>query len=149
MLRLKEHEARARRRVTRDPVGESLTLQSERDEADINRIVGKYRAGALVEHVNKHQGDYADYTGFPQTYFEAMQQVVEANEMFDSIPADIRKRFNNDPQEFLDFVSTPGNRDELVKMGLAKAPLRAETPDEATLPLPLEVSQPETAEGGA
>lgn len=146
MLKLKEHEARVRRRVQFATSGESLTLQSDMADANINNIIAKYRKGQLVDHVAKYQGEYGDFTEFPDNYHEAMIKVAEANSMFESVPADIRTRFNNDPGEFLSFVLDPANGAEMVKMGLKKPPLRAETPAERDNPVGLSTGNP--PEGG-
>jgi hypothetical protein len=40
------------------------------------------------------------------------------------IPSEIRKQFNNNAGEFFNFVQDPNNQPELVKMGLATAPIK-------------------------
>ena len=41
-----------------------------------------------------------------------------AQDMFESLPADIRTKFGNDPGRFLDFVEDPQNEEELIELGL-------------------------------
>jgi len=38
---------------------------------------------------------------------------------FATLPSHVRRRFENDPQEFLAFMADPANQDEVIKMGLA------------------------------
>lgn len=38
------------------------------------------------------------------------------------MPSEVRKRFGNNPGVFMDFVSNPDNKEELVKLGLAVKP---------------------------
>lgn len=126
------------RRHTLTCKGPSLTRQSFAQECDINYILRKYQKTGLVEHVNKFQGNYADLTDIP-TYQDALNKVIEANDAFSSLPSSIRKRFGNDPEEFLAFVSDPTNADEMVQLGLAhKLPI----PPSTTEPLSPEDAPP-------
>jgi len=96
--------------------GHSLTKQSFKDECDINQIIAKaVRTGVLPEG---SQGLYSDVSDVP-SYQESLELVKRATEQFEALPAKLRKRLNNDPQEFLSFVHDPENIDELVKYGLA------------------------------
>lgn len=95
----------------------SLTKQSSKDDCDINNILAKYQRTGLLEFVNERQPQYADFSGFD--FHGSMQVVAKANEMFSDLPATVRKRFNNEPSEFLAFVDDPNNFDEAVKLGLA------------------------------
>ena len=97
--------------------GPSLTHQSFKRECDINTIMAKYQKTGLVDHVANHQGDYSDLTDVP-TYHDAMNKIISANQSFSTLPSSIRKKFSNDPAEFLDFVSNPENIEEMQKMGL-------------------------------
>lgn len=97
---------------------ETLTTQAEKDECDINTIVARFGLTGELP------GDLAmpvsgDFTGFPN-FHTAMNKVIEAQEEFMRIPADIRARFNNDPQMFMDFLGDEKNRDEAKKLGLLK-----------------------------
>lgn len=97
--------------------GASMTKQAFKRECDINHIMAKYQKTGLIDHVNVHQGDYSDLTDVP-TYHDAMNKVISANESFATLPSNIRKQFNNNPAEFLDFVSNPDNQDAMRQMGL-------------------------------
>ncbi|AXL15592.1 internal scaffolding protein [Microviridae sp.] len=102
--------------------GESRTHQAHKDECDINRIMQKWAKTGVVEHRNTFQGQYADFTNTPGDYQEAMNQILEANAMFMSLPSGVRRRFGNDAGSFLDFATDPENAAELQKMGLTKPP---------------------------
>lgn len=107
--------------VQKQTVGESLTKQSFHDETEINNIMRRYRETGIIEHVKKYQGRYGEFDTVPD-YQTALNRLHEAQEMFMSLPADIRKRFQNDPGEFLAFATDPKNADELIEMGLAERP---------------------------
>lgn len=99
----------------------SLAKQGSKDECDINFIMRKYEKTQLLDHLNQHQGDYANLIGF-EDYQTSLNLIREAEEVFGSIPSAIRTRFENDPSVFLNFVQNPDNADELVEMGLANRP---------------------------
>lgn len=107
-------------RVQFETVGPSLTRQESKQECDINRIMQRFEKTGVLEHRNRFEGAYGDFIDAPQSYHEAVNSVLEAQDMFMSLPAKVRKRFGNDPAEFVDFVGDPSNREEMAKMGLLK-----------------------------
>jgi phage internal scaffolding protein len=110
----------SRYRVSLD-CGPGLAQQHFKDECDVNRILAKYQRTGLIDHVNRFNGDYADLSDVPD-FQASLDAVISAQEAFLTLPSSVRKQFDNDPAAFLDFVHNPDNRDEMVKMGLAKAP---------------------------
>lgn len=108
-----------RERLAFATTGESLTHKSMAAECDINQIMLKWQKTGVIEHRNTFQGQYSDFTNTPTDYQEAMNQVLEADEMFSSLPSSVRKRFANDPANFLEFVGDPTNIPEMIKLGLA------------------------------
>lgn len=112
------------------PMGPSRTKQSFVEESNINTIMAKYEKTGLIEHQNKYgEGRYTDMPN-EADFHEAMSLVAEANSMFADLPAGIRRRFDNDPGEFLEFVDDDANRDEMREMGLL-GPETAPEPDPA------------------
>lgn len=96
----------------------SLTEQSHKDSCDINKILERYaRTGELPTMINSDPR-WGDFTDVP-SYQKALEIVGHAQDQFESLDAPIRKRFGNDPQEFLAFASDPKNLPEMVKLGLA------------------------------
>ena len=100
---------------------ESRTNQSMAPDTDINNIMKRYEKTGLLDHVNRYQGDYGDFTNVPVDYHDAMNIVRAADEMFMSLPATVRSRFENDPGKFLAFVENPENASAMVEMGLASS----------------------------
>lgn len=94
---------------------ESLAIQSARDEADINTIVRRFGlTGELPSQVAMpRSGDFTDIPDF----HTAMNMIRSTQEAFMSIPADIRARFSNDPQQLMEFLENDANRDEARKLG--------------------------------
>ncbi len=124
--------------VRHHPSGPSLAKQSFREECDINTIMKKYEKTGLIEHLNRHQGDYGNFIGY-EAYHESLNKLLAAQEAFASIPSSIRRKFGNDPAEFLEFAQNPENLDQMIEMGLAppKRPeARTEEPPAPGDPLP-------------
>ena len=99
----------------------SMTQQQFKDECDINKIMDRYlRTGILSDPLNtRGPGTYADFTEMGD-YMENMNKVVEAREMFESLPAKVRERFANNPANMIEFVLDSSNKDEAIKLGLLK-----------------------------
>lgn len=119
-------------RLEWQPEGESMTEQSHELETNINRIMAKYQATGILNHVNKKQPIFGDFSEVPD-YATALDLVITAQESFMQLPAKIRAKFANDPAQFLDFVGNPDNAEALVDMGLANPPQK-NTPDTETAP---------------
>lgn len=116
----------------------SLTQQQFKEEADINTIVDRFlRSGVLPTPVNMPQ--YVDYEGVFD-FQSAMNVVRAADENFMRLDAKIRSRFNNSPQEFLEFFADPANTEEAIRLGLA-IPQQAATVTDVTAAEP--ASKPE------
>lgn len=111
----------SRQRVSISTKGETITQQHFKKECDINNILAKYQKTGLVSHVSKYRGVYSDLSE-PVDYQTALNVVIAAQESFDSLPSSLRKRFNNNPQEFLVFVDDPVNVDEMRSLGLLNIP---------------------------
>jgi len=108
------------RRVQKDFTGVvSMTKQSHKEECDVNNILEKYRKTGLMTHIKNGGAVYGDFSNIA-SYKEAVDSVRLASETFMQLPANIRKKFDNDPGVFLDFTSDPKNLDEMRKLGLLK-----------------------------
>jgi len=95
----------------------SLTQQQFAEEADINTIVDRFlRSGVMPTPTQMPQ--YVDYEGVFD-FQSAMNVVRAADENFMRLDAKVRSRFNNSPQEFLEFFANPENTQEAIRLGLA------------------------------
>lgn len=99
----------------------SRALQSQAQDADINVIVKRFGVtGQLPQGLRlPTYGDFSEVVD----YRTALDAVRAAEASFMEVPAEIRRRFGDDPQAFVEFCSDEKNYDELVKLGLAKARL--------------------------
>lgn len=105
-----------------DPDACSLTQQHFKDECDVNKIMEKFRKTGVITHVRNVQGHYGDFSVLP-SYHEAKNAILAADDMFMSLPAEIRARFDNDAGDFLDFTQNPANKDEMIALGLIPKPV--------------------------
>ena len=96
------------------------TRQAHKDECDINVIMGKYLKNGLISHVNEYQGEYGDFAAID--FHEAMNTVIEAQNMFETVPSEIREQFGNDPGAFLEFAVNPDNEERMQELGLVPRP---------------------------
>jgi phage internal scaffolding protein len=97
----------------------SRTDQSQKDECDINNIVERFQQTGIIEHLNTQTPQFGDATQVPGDFTESMHMIMAAQEMFDELPSDVRKFFDNDPQSFLTYAQDPSNAETLVELGLA------------------------------
>lgn len=103
------------------------TLQQYKDDADINTIVRRFGVTGEMPIAGRapYYGDFSNV----MDYHAALNAVREAESMFGQLPAELRKRFDNDPGKLLELVEDPDRFDELVELGLARAkPVAAQEP---------------------
>lgn len=95
---------------------ESKTIQSGKDDADINVMMRRFGVTGMIPQVPVPP----TYKEFSEVfdYQSAMNLVLAGQKSFMALNADVRERFNNDPAKFLAFVENTANDDELRKMGL-------------------------------
>lgn len=119
----------------RDP---SLAQQSFKDETDINVLLERFKVtGQMPQGIRLPE--YGDFTGLTD-FRTAMGALLSAQDEFMKLPADVRARFGNSPQAFLEFCSDKDNLGELRKMGLAPdvvAPPPKEVLDVRVVPDPV------------
>jgi phage internal scaffolding protein len=98
--------------------GEGITEQCHKKQCDMNHILKDYKRTGFIRHSKENQGRYDDIS--VQDFQDAMFKVAEATNMFNDLPANLRKDFNNNPAEFLGFVQNPDNQEKLQQMGIIR-----------------------------
>lgn len=132
------NEEGTRRRVQLICEGKSLTEQSHKNEVNINKIMAKYKKTGFINRTNKVPlfGDFTTANDF-QTI---QNKLAKANSDFMSLPAEYRKRFDNDPAKLIEFINNPENAEECFQMGLIEKPVpeiinsEISSPEEAVMP---------------
>lgn len=106
----------------------SLTVQSARKECDINEIVRRFGVTGELPVSRRVPLDVGFYDLVD--FRSCLDAVRRAEQSFESMPANVRSRFDNDPGKLVDFVMDDKNRAEAEKLGLVRpAPAPAPSPD--------------------
>ena len=67
--------------------------------------------------LNKRQGLYFDSTSMPKTFAEAQNAILALNQEFEKLPAEIKNKFNNSPEQY---IAAYGSKEWGDKMGIIK-----------------------------
>lgn len=105
--------------VHTDTEGHSMTQQQFKQECDINYILSRYTEYGYCEHVMGVEPKYMDCSSLTaKTFQEHLDFALDFEEHFDSLPQEIRDRFEDDPALMMEFLSDEANYDEAVKLGI-------------------------------
>lgn len=109
--------------VPHDPVAlvfpdDGRAKQEFAEECDINTIMARYaKTGTVPTNVGQpFYGDFADLPSFQ----EAHEIIRLAEEAFMSLPATVRREFDNDPGAFVRFAEDEANLEQMRLWGLAR-----------------------------
>jgi len=94
--------------------------QSHKDEVNINNIVKRHGIDLIAKTAALQQFKFDDNPN--NDFQEIMNAILKAQDSFSSVPSDIRKQFDNNPAQFMDFIHNPDNQQQLIDWGLASAP---------------------------
>lgn len=113
-------------------VGPSATRQEFLEECDINTLMKKYEGHAgtgpgMLQHQDPAMF-YADFTDLPQSLLEYHAFMDRAQFSFMSLPASVRKEFDNDAALFVEFATHPDNLEQMRTWGLAPPAPKAPEP---------------------
>lgn len=115
---------------------EGRTKSEFMDDVDINKIIQRYkRTGNLPDSTRlalKRYEDVSEVTDYHQLY----DRLHAAQDAFQSLPAAVRKKFNNDPGQFLAALDTKEGQDILVEAGLASRNVPNSPPEVPPAPVP-------------
>lgn len=132
--------------VFADIFGPSKTRQEFSDECDINQIMARAEASGVFPFKDPAPPVFIDFVGMPDLQ-DAMAAMFDAEAAFMSLPALVRKEFDNDPIRFVEFASDGSNLPRLRELGLAEPEKVKEPPMEVRI-VP-EAGSPPTAPAGA
>jgi phage internal scaffolding protein len=113
----------------------SMTKQSLKDDADVNKIIKRYNKTGVLPNMNKLEAIYGEITS--QDLQDALNKVDQSYEAFQEVPADIRAQFSNDAGAFIDYATNPANIDQMRAWKLAPTPPEpTPTPEPTSEPTP-------------
>jgi len=103
---------------------QSKTQQQFKEDVSIHRIVDKYRKTGEMP-VETQKALFGDFSNI-QTYHDAQNAIIRANEAFMRLNPKIRERFGHDPAQLIQFMQHEENRKEAEELGLIpkKEPVR-------------------------
>lgn len=74
-------------------------IQSYKDSVSIDYILSRFVNGDETA-LSRVQGIYGDFTDMPRTMAELQQRVIDAENLFNALPLDIRAQYNHSASEF-------------------------------------------------
>lgn len=92
-------------------------IQSHADSVDVHKIVERCTATGDMSELYKTEGFYGDLAMFPKTRAEALQMLAEAHNIWDQLPIDVKKKFDNNVENFF---STAFTEEWSKKLEIAK-----------------------------
>lgn len=104
---------------------ETLTQQQFKDECNVNNILAKYKKTGMINHVNKHQGQFGDFSGL-EDYQTSLQKLKQAQDNFETLPSELRIKFGNDPAKLIEFLADEKNNEDAYNFGLKIRPPKPE-----------------------
>ena len=113
----------------------SLAQQHFKDECDINNILRQFNITGLLPE-NTLSPRYGDFSGIVD-YHSALNAVIAAENEFEALPAQLRARFQNDPEQLINFIEDESNREEAINLGLIDRKASGNEPSTVT---PLDVT---------
>lgn len=114
----------------------SLTIQSAKDDCDINKLISRYKKSGVLPPVAKGNAMYGDFSQVTD-YRSALTSVMAAQEGFASLSSELRRYFDNDPAKLLMFIADSANREKAIELGLIpKPPKNVEKAPEPPAPEP-------------
>lgn len=130
--------------------GASRTMQSFKQECDINNILKNYTKTGFLPHINKNQPNYFDVPSNID-YQIALNTIMDAEQRFAALPASVRDQYKNDPGQLIAALQDPAQHDKLRELGvLAPKPVASQHPTAAGTPAaPSQVPSPSAAAPGA
>lgn len=95
-------------------------------DADINVIMDRFKKTGVLP-INTKTPMYMDTTQVPNLQ-QAMEVMISAEKAFAALPAQVRKEFDNNPMNFVDYATKPENLPKLREWGLAPPEKEPEKP---------------------
>ncbi len=90
------------------------TVQSQKDECDINKLIERSARAGTLSHLDKYESQYGDYTGY--NFERHMNTIAEGNTIFENLPAEIKREFDQSAQKFFNYVTKPENSNRLAEL---------------------------------
>lgn len=90
------------------------TKQSYKDSCDINKLLERGAREGGLSHLERHGAMYGDFAAID--WDELPNKLAQGRQVFDELPAEIKREFNGSPGEFFAFVTDPTKADRLKEL---------------------------------
>lgn len=90
------------------------TKQSFKDQCDVNKLLKKAARTGALSHLEQFGGQYGDFSDFD--FMDAQNQLAKAREIFEALPAEVRRDFGQNPANFFEFANAPENVGRLAEL---------------------------------
>ncbi len=94
----------------------SETVQSDADQADIKKILKKYRQIGIVENLNITEATFQDVSEIGD-FADVMRVANEAEQQFMKLPSKVREIFDHDVANWLDTAHDEEKRASFIAEG--------------------------------
>ena len=88
--------------------------QSYKDSCDINKLLERGAREGGLSHLEKHGARYGDFAAID--WDTLPMQLAEGRTIFEELPAEIKREFNQSPAEFFAYVTADENKDDLQRL---------------------------------
>lgn len=90
-------------------------IQSFRESCNITNIIERFVNGE-VDILNQVDGVYGDFTNTPTSFAEYFNKVKEAEKIFESLPDEIKDKFDNSAEKFFLEFGTSSFNDKVSEL---------------------------------
>ncbi len=88
-----------------DQIDIKAEINSHASTCDMAYILSRLKLGD-ISVINQKVGAYGDFTVFPKTYAEMLQLVQAGEAAFDSLPLEVRSKFDNNVNKWFSQIGT-------------------------------------------
>lgn len=110
----------------------SATRQEFADDCDINKLMAQYEKSGILPTVNVAAPRYLDVSDVPDLR-SALDTLHEATTAFMTLPATVRREFDNDAMKFVEFAQNSENLPKMREWNLAPPLPPAPTPQKVEI----------------
>lgn len=93
---------------------DGMTKQSFKDSTDVNKILAKFQKTGVISHLAKFGPEYGNFSDVD--FMQAQVALARGKEIFEALPAEVKREFKQDAGAFFAFVNDPGNKDRLKEV---------------------------------
>ncbi len=90
------------------------TKQSQKNQCDINKLLEKAARSGSLSHLDKFEARYGDFSDFDFT--EHAIKMAEGQTIFENLPGEVKREFDQSPDKFFKFVTDPQNAEKLPEL---------------------------------